>query len=178
MIVVAIMGMIMTISIPVIYQQLHPDSMRQAVKDVLEACSTARARAILNGAPVDLVIHPGTRQFEVSAAAAAPPPEESRAFSPDVSGQDWRMPARPVATGGGSGTSFKLSDKIIIEGLGINGEDYTEDEVGRVRFYANGTSDELSIVLLSDKGERRNITLEVVTALADVEVDPNKFKAR
>jgi hypothetical protein len=75
-------------------------------------------------------------------------------------------------------TSLKLPDRIVIEGMGINGEDYTEDEVGRVRFYPNGTSDEFSIVLRSDKGELRNITLEVVTALADVESDPAKFKAR
>src|ERR1051325_7209106 len=103
-------------------------------------------------------------------------------FSPDVAGKDWRMPAKPAGKtgsgGGGAGFAVKLSDKIIVEGMGINGEDYTEDEVGRVRFYPNGTSDEFSIVLLSDRGERRNITLEVVTGLADVETDPNKFKAR
>ena len=83
--------------------------------------------------------------------------------------------------GGGENLSFfsaTLSDKITIEGLGINGEDWTEDETGRVRFYPNGTSDEMSIVLLSDRQERRNIWLEVVTGLAEFEVDPQKFKAR
>jgi prepilin-type N-terminal cleavage/methylation domain-containing protein len=180
MVVVAIMGIVMGIAIPTIYQQLHPESMRKAVSDVMEACSHARARAILNGAETDLVIHPADRQFEVVGAASRPAPEENRLFSPDVAGNDWRTPPRPVSTGGGSEGAFavKLSDKIIIEGMGINGEDYTEDEIGRVRFYPNGTSDELSIVLLSDKGERRNITLEVVTGMPDVEVDPNKFRAR
>ena len=33
-------------------------------------------------------------------------------------------------------------------------------------------------VLLSDQGERRNIWLDVVTAQADFEVDPHKFKER
>ncbi len=182
MVVVAIMGIVMTMAIPTIYQQFHPESMRKAVSDVMEACSHARARAILDGVQTDLVIHPIDRQFEI-ATGSSTTPEQNRLFSPDVAGNDWRTPPRVTSKGGGTGTggggfSVKLSDKIIIEGLGINGEDYTEDEVGRVRFYPNGTSDEFSIILLSDKGERRNITLEVVTAIADWESDPTKFKAR
>jgi len=178
MVVVAIMGIVMTISVPTIYQQLHPESMRKAASDVMEACSHARARAILNGAETDLVIRPGDRQFTVTGASSASvDPTQMR--SPDVAGNDWRTPARSSGAAAGVGDfSVKLSDRIIIEGMGINGEDYTEDEVGRVRFYPNGTSDEFSIVLLSDRGERRNITLEVVTGLADMESDPHKFKAR
>src|SRR2546421_5401471 len=182
MVVVAIMGIVMTIAIPTVYQQLHPESMRKAVSDVMEACSHARARAILNGAETDLVIRPGDRQFTVSAASVPPPPssEQNRLFSPDVAGHDWRTPPRAASRGGDSEGAFsvKLSDKITIEGMGINGEDYTDDEVGRVRFYPNGTSDEFSIILLSDRGERRNITLEVVTGMADMESDVHKFKAR
>ena len=79
---------------------------------------------------------------------------------------------------GGGSLSAQLSPSIIIEGLGISGEDWTEDEEARVRFYSNGTCDEMSIVLLSDKGERRNIFLEVVTGMADYEVDPMKFRVR
>ena len=182
MVVVAIMGIVMTIAIPTVYQQLHPESMRKAVSDVMEACSHARARAILNGAETDLVIRPGDRQFTVSAASVPPPPssEQNRLFSPDVAGHDWRTPPRAASRSGDSEGAFsvKLSDKITIEGMGINGEDYTDDEVGRVRFYPNGTSDEFSIILLSDRGERRNITLEVVTGIADMESDVHKFKAR
>ncbi len=179
MVVIAIMGIVMTIAIPTIYQQLHPESMRKAVSDVMEACSHARARAILDGAPTDLVIHPAIRQFEVVAGSSISP-EQGGPLAPEMAGSDWHTAPRTVSRGGSGGGAFsvKLSDRIVIEGMGINGEDYTEDEVGRVRFYPNGTSDEFSIVLLSDRGERRNITLEVVTALADTESDPNKFKAR
>ena len=177
MVVVAIMGIVMSISIPTIYQQLHPESMRKAVSQVMEACAHARARAILGGVETDLVIRPADRQFDVSTVASRPSPE-SRLFSPDVAGNEWRMPSR--STGGQSEGPFsvRLSDKIVIEGMGINGEDYTEDEIGHVRFYPNGTCDELSIILLSERGERRNITLEVVTGLPDVESDPSKFKVR
>ena len=180
MVVVAILGIVMTIAIPMIYQQIHPDSMRIVVNDLMELCSTARARAILDGAPTDLVIRPGERRFEVAGAGGAGASEQGQLFSPDLAGNDWRTPPKPAASSGGveGKSSLKLPDKITLEGMGINGEDYTEDEVGRVRFYPNGTSDEFSIVLRSDKGELRNITLEVVTGLADVESDPNKFKAR
>lgn len=56
---------------------------------------------------------------------------------------------------------------VVIEGLGINNFDYTDSEEARVRFFANGTSDEMTLVL-SSNGEYRKITLEVTTALATV----------
>ena len=40
----------------------------------------------------------------------------------------------------------------------------------RVRFFSNGTSDELTLVLQSDKGEMRKITLEPMTGHAEVEI--------
>jgi prepilin-type N-terminal cleavage/methylation domain-containing protein len=187
MVVVAIVALVMTISIPSIYRKLHPDSISKAVDDVMEACRYARGRAILEGTPTDLVFRPGDRTIEVvpatgSARGSGDEIGEPGVFSPSVSGKAWRMDDRPsgAGEGGGGGSIFsaKMSDRIIIEGLGINGLDYTEDAVSRVRFFPNGTSDEMSLILLSDKNERRNITLEVVTALADVEVDPNKFKHR
>ena len=63
--------------------------------------------------------------------------------------------------------SAQFDPTVVIEGLGINGFDYTESDEARVRFFANGTSDEMTLVLSSD-GEYRKITLEVTTALASV----------
>src|SRR6266481_2048570 len=129
MVVVAIMAIVMTLAIPMIYQQLHPESMRKAVNDVMEACSHARARAILDGVQVDLVIRPADRQFDLAVGSSAPPlvPGATELFSPDVAGNDWRAAPRPAAAkSGGGGDSFfpvKLSDKFVIA-MGINGEDY------------------------------------------------------
>jgi hypothetical protein len=39
-----------------------------------------------------------------------------------------------------------------------------------VRFFPNGTCDEMTLVLRSDKNEWRTISLEVTTGLASVEV--------
>src|SRR2546422_5190292 len=65
MVVVAILGVIMTIAIPSIYQTLHKDSLRAAVSDVMEICSHARAYSILNGVETGLRIRPGDRQLDV-----------------------------------------------------------------------------------------------------------------
>ena len=103
--------------------------------------------------------------------------DQNRAFSPDVAGKDWRM----GGSGGAGGGSFSvtLPAGVFVEGLGVNGEDWTEDEVARVRFNPNGTSDEMTVVLFRpESNERRNIWLEVITGLSDIETDPAKFKAR
>src|SRR6266536_4867171 len=114
MVVMAIMGIVMAISIPTMYQQLHPESMRKAVSQVMEACAHARARAILGGVETDLVIHPADRQFDITTVASRPV-LENRLSSPDVAGNEWRMPSRGAGGGAESEGAFsvRLSDKII-----------------------------------------------------------------
>jgi prepilin-type N-terminal cleavage/methylation domain-containing protein len=191
MVVVGIIGIILGIAVPSIYRQWHPDSMIKATKDFMDACNEARAQAILSGTEAYLEIRAPDRTVNVvggsgggARAIGTIAGPRNTLESKSVSGENWRMGDRntssslPPAPAEGGLTSFKISDRIMIEGLGINGEDWTEDEIARVRFYPNGTSDEFSIVLLSDKGERRNIWLDVVTAMPDFEVDANKFKPR
>lgn len=166
MIVVAIIGIVMTMAVPTLYRQLHPESMQKAVSDVMEACSHARARAILEGVPTELVIRPGDRQIQVSLASGA---------SPEPGGiEDEAVVGRPAA--GGAIFTASLSDHIMIEMLDVNFFELKDEEEARARFYPNGTSDEFTIVLHSDKNEWRKITLEVVTGLADVEIDPRKWQ--
>jgi len=182
LVVVAIIGLVMTISIPSIYRKLHPDSINKAVEDVMDACRYARGRAILEGAVTELVFRPADRTIEVvPTGMTGHESSEGRTetFASSEGGDALRLGDQPHRSGGGGSIfSTKLSDRIIIEGLGINGLDYTEDDVSRIRFFPNGTSEEMSLVLLSDRNERRNITLEVVTALPNVEIDPYKFKHR
>jgi prepilin-type N-terminal cleavage/methylation domain-containing protein len=63
------------------------------------------------------------------------------------------------------GKSVHLADGIAMEGIGINLMDFSETEVSRVRFFPNGTCDELTLVLHSGD-DWRKITLEYSTALA------------
>lgn len=176
MVAVGIMAIILTIAIPSLNQSLHQDSMRKAVQDVMDACREARARAILDGVTMELRIRPGDRQLTIAAGPVQAPAVSGNAFG---FADDGGLVERAAPASSGGGASVKLSDRIVMEGLGVNGEDWTEDEEAAVRFYPNGTSDEMSMVLYApSSNERRNITLEVVTGMADVETDTSKFKAR
>src|SRR5438046_4714299 len=56
MMVVGILGMVLAMGMPAFVQSIRRDPLRQAVNDIEEACSKARAAAILRGSPVELVI--------------------------------------------------------------------------------------------------------------------------
>jgi hypothetical protein len=51
--------------------------------------------------------------------------------------------------------------------LDINLSEYRESELARVRFFPNGTSDEMTLILRSDRNEYRKVWLEVTTGLVD-----------
>ena len=182
MVAVGIMAVLLSIGIPTLYTNMHQDSMRKAVNDVMEVCGNVRARAILDGTTMELRIRPAEGSFSMGAVAAVDHSGEREGGLSERVNYQWgdRMRDHPAPSGGGNvgGLSVKLSPSIRIEGLGVSGEDWTEDEEAHVWFYSNGTCDEMSLVLLSDKGERRNIFLEVVTGLAEFEVDPLKFRDR
>ncbi len=171
MVVVGIMGIILTIAIPGIYRHMHPNPLQKAVDDIREACKAAREMAVLRGNTTALAIDLKSKSFSVQ-GASAPGPES--AASPEGSAGVAR-----VADVSSSAKNFQLSDRVLIEGLGINGLDWTEDEHAEVHFYPKGTSDEFSIVLrFVGKSELRNIWLDAITGYPEFEVDPNKFRHR
>jgi prepilin-type N-terminal cleavage/methylation domain-containing protein len=179
MIVVAIMGIVLTMGIPAIYHMLHPESMQKGVKDVMEACSHARAEAILQGIQVDLVIHPQTRQFQVVRVTApqpaapsdndpnAPPPSEPAPDRPPAQSDMLSVQTDPSH---GIGFTVQLSDRLEIIMCDVNSGEYKDLDEARVRFYPNGTCDEFTLGLKSDNGEYRRISLDVITALVNVEL--------
>jgi prepilin-type N-terminal cleavage/methylation domain-containing protein len=160
MIVVAIMGIAMMIGLPAIGNALHREGLVAAVKDVVEVCSNARAQAILQGKITELHIYPHDGRFVVGGGGAAP------AASAAITAAT----AAPMAENGKHGFSAQLSNRISIELLDVNFSEYKDEPEAVVRFYPNGTSDEFTLVLLGDNAERRKISLEVVTALADVDL--------
>lgn len=134
MVVVAVIGVIMAMGIPSIVSSLRKEGMRKATSDLVEACNSARANAILEGKTSDLVIRPLDKTISAGKFHAAFP------------------------------------DNVWIEILGVNFVELQEAEEARVHFYPNGTSDEFTIVLKSDDGKAEKVSLEILTAIADVEV--------
>lgn len=183
LVVVAIIALVMTISVPFMkgYLDKHR-GMGGAVRMVQEACSDARAMAILKQTATELVIRPGDGSFDVTGASSGPA-EAGTTASSGYAPIDAPLANRPAPAAGKVELKLKypakLPEGVIVEGLGLSGEDWTEDPVARVRFYPNGTSDEMSLVLHEPETNlRRNIWLEVITGLPELESDPSKFKVR
>ncbi len=74
---------------------------------------------------------------------------------------------RRVSSGNSSAT---WPESLVLEMADVSLVEYKDAEDARVIFYPNGISDEMTIVLLNpDKNERRKISLEPMTALANVQ---------
>ena len=162
MIVVGIMGIVMGMSVPIVYKLWRKAPMRQAVKDIVEVCSHARARAIMHGQVTEVVFHPKQNRLEMAGGGGAPQP---------AAGPGGEVLGAPAATG--SGLSAQLDSQVMIELLDINmsGAKFEEGDLARVRFYPNGVSDEMRMILF-DGRDRMGIELEITTGLASVVPNP------
>lgn len=140
MVVVAVMGLLMALGLPAIFNGLKSEGIRRAVNDLQEACNKARAQAILSGSVAELT------------------------FSPQA------------GTFGAAGFSGKIPGNVALHMLDVNLSEFKDAESAHVRFFPNGTCDEMTVVLQSDRNEWRMISLEVTTGLASVENDPQKFR--
>jgi prepilin-type N-terminal cleavage/methylation domain-containing protein len=162
MIVVAIMGIVMTMSVPIVYKVWHKEPLRKAVSDVVEVFSRARALAIMQGVKAVVVIRP--REGVLSAGGGS---------SPHPSGDAATEATAPAPVPASAGTSAQLSDRVIIETLDINmsGIEFNDAESAKITFYPNGTSDEMRMILFDGK-ERMGIELEITTGLANVVPNP------
>jgi len=144
MIVVALIGLLAAMGMPAINKMLQKEGMRKGLSDLKDVCAAARAKAILSGQTASVMFHPRP---------------ESRSFAVEGGGL------------GGSGatyvTSATLPDGVDFAMLDINLQDFGGSEWARVRFFPNGTCDEMKVVL-HDKTGWRMVTLEFSTAIASV----------
>ena len=162
MVVVAIIAVAMAIGIPTLYSGLKAEGLRKAVNEVQDACNKARAQAIMSGAVASLHFNPVARTFSVGGSSAP--------ANPDADGN----PAPAPAAASGSG-SWQLPDNVSLEMLYVNMVECKDADTATVKFYPNGTCDEMVMVLESEKKELRAISLEITTGLASVETDPRKL---
>jgi prepilin-type N-terminal cleavage/methylation domain-containing protein len=160
MIVVAIIGLIAAMGVPAILQTFRKEGIRKAVNDVMDVCSNARARAILHGQTTEVVFYPAEKRLEIADA----PAEESQTPLPGAPrNNSGTTPSTPSNIKG----PVMLPDNVDIAMLDINLLDFGASDVAQVRFFPNGTCDELTLVLHSSD-EWEKITLEFSTALASV----------
>lgn len=153
MLVCALIAIIATTAIPNIYQLTKKEGLRRAVSDLKDVCANARAQAIFSGKEVSVVFYPPQRNFGISGGAAA--------SADPATGETKPIPGPMV----GTGTTGIFPEDVALEMLDVNLSEYKDSEWTRVRFYPNGTSDEMTIVFRSQEGEFRKITLEPTTGL-------------
>jgi prepilin-type N-terminal cleavage/methylation domain-containing protein len=53
----------------------------------------------------------------------------------------------------------------VIQLLEVNLRNYNDAQNARVRFFPNGTSDELVVILRSDRNEQRGVVLDIMTGM-------------
>lgn len=164
MVVVGIMAMVMLMSIPFVRNTMHREALTQAMRDLEEVCGNARRKAILQGSMAEIIFHPKERTFQVAGGAATSGNADSASPEPTTA---------PPANSGDSG---RIADTLIVDMLDVNLSEYKDSDEARVRFYPNGTSDELTVIVHNEKGEYFKMALEATTGLPNWERDPSKFK--
>jgi prepilin-type N-terminal cleavage/methylation domain-containing protein len=141
MIVVGIIGLIAAMGVPSLIKALQKEGMRKAVSDIVEVCASARAKAVFSNQTVAVVFHPVDRTF----ASEGGNPGKGSTYV----------------------TSSKLPDGVELAMLDINMLDYGASDTAKVRFFPDGTSDEMTLVL-HDKTSWEKITLEFSTGFTTV----------
>jgi len=152
MVVVGIIGMIMAMGAPTLYRMFHRNGLGKTVDDFVQMCDAARAQAILQGTTTRIVFHPQERRCELQAGTL-------------VLGAPRTLPR-----------SVQFGDDLIVEMLDVNLLEYKDAPVARVRFFPNGTCDEMTLILHSFHNEWRKISLDITTGLASVDSDPQHWR--
>lgn len=154
MIVVALIGLFCTMAIPSIYQLSKKTGLRRAISDLRDVCANARARSIFTGQEVTVVFYPIQRHFGISGSSA-----------PSVPTGEGEAPKAAPEAMPGTEVNGIIPEDVQLEMLDVNQSEYKDSDWTRVRFFPNGTCDELTVVYLSEDGEFRKLWLEPTTGL-------------
>lgn len=163
MVAIGIMAVVLAMGMPAIYKSLRQEGIRKACADLLEGCVQARAQAILQGVAADFVIRAEDGTLSIQMVPDSRPRSMNELTVNLRDNTEARGPAAPSF-------SARLPENVAVELLDINFVDHMDAGEARVRFHPNGTSDEFTIVLRSEDGEVRKISLEVVTGIATMDV--------
>jgi len=180
MFAIAIGALLMLAAIPAVRSLQKPPLVR-GVNDFVEACRQARAQAILGNRAMQVVIHNGGSALGVEPAPVLDPTALAFAAQPTAASGEPSVTflgdlgsGNSVSTSAGSspGASGLLAAKpfsaefaggVAFEKLFVNLRDQMQEETAQVRFYPNGTCDQLDAVLAFERREFQRITLEVLT---------------
>ena len=147
MVVVGIIGLVAAMSVPSILSMRRQAPMVKAIGDLREMCERARAGAVLKNTTTHMIFEPRAGKVELQGG------DDNAALT-----------TRP---GSGPVNASHFDPSVNVEQLWINAQDYTGVAAVPVTFYANGTSDEM-VLVLTCAGQRQKVSLEFSTALMTV----------
>lgn len=150
MLVVGLMALIAATAVPNIYQLAKKEGMRRAVTDLKDVCDNARAQAIFSGKTVAVVFYPEQRTYYVGG--------DGTQFDPLTGVTSAGPMVKP-----GTGTTGIFPEDVTVEMLDINQHNALEYEWAKVRFYPNGTSEEMVLNLSSRDNRSLWIKLDPAT---------------
>ena len=129
MMVVAIIGLMLTMGVPAILRTMNQEPLRKAVNDVVTICSHARAQAILHGVTTTIVFHPQSRQMALTVLAT---PNASAGFATPTAPAAGTQPASSSAS---ALNATQFGDSITIDMLDVNLTEYKDADEARVCFF-------------------------------------------
>ena len=138
MVVVAILGLVVSLGVPAMMKAMQKEGMRKALSDIEDVCFNARQRAIYSKQKTSVLFIPSENKFSVEGGGGGPQ--------------------------NGKVTSATLPAGIQFAMLDIFRRDFAGSEWARVFFYPDGTSDEVEIILVG-RGESQRITLDYATGM-------------
>lgn len=172
MVVIAILGIVATISMPSLIGNLKRRPMQQAVENLQEVCRHARLKAVMEGRASELVVQAGNGSLDVRQAtdAAAPDPVDPLDPAAGEAPAGEADSAGVLRGGKVANLRLRLPESVAFKELQVNLRDMMDYPEARVRFYPDGTCDALEAVLFSERSEERRFKLEITTGRDIVEV--------
>lgn len=161
LVAVSIGLLILALAVPVLREIQRPP-LTQATKDFMDACQHARTKAIMSGAPMQLVIREAGAELAVETA-----PEGIVGATNGVIASSFKERGEEAAS---SATFLRRIDDpgVAFESIVVNGRSFMDAPATAVRFFPNGTADHLDAVLSYRRSEARRLTIEAMTGIAEV----------
>jgi prepilin-type N-terminal cleavage/methylation domain-containing protein len=155
MVAISIAALMMMVAIPAFRATRKPPLIR-AANDFIEACRQARARAVLTGFPMDVLVSANDRTTELSVVPVPGGPGPSNAANGPASAALFRAEfPEDVAF-----RTFIVNQRNAVSGF---------TEAAAVRFFPNGTSDQLDAELQWQRREILRFRSDLVTGIVEME---------
>jgi len=171
MVVMGLIMIVMTLGIPRLVQH-NETPLGGSISAVMDACASARSKAILSGRPMKMIVD--AESYSVTVGVGAPKPKVV-SESPDSELPINREPDEERKPPPSTDPAFsgKIHEDVGVPFLAVNFLPY--EDVGRaeVTFHPNGTSDEFTIGMVHITGDnvQRFVQLDSVTGLAYIKTE-------